>query len=156
MKRTVSWVGACFTVVLLACGEDETAVREDQGPVCWSQTEAQLQAVVPLQECLSATCDLHRHSECSLSLEADGIRVRSRFSYVQKSGSCTPDCGLIAARCTMPLPPSGTYRVLLGDQDSEITLPLVEAVTSAFSSGARLDGDPCQMAASFGFEPPSL
>ncbi|MEY2929851.1 MAG: hypothetical protein RL033_600 [Pseudomonadota bacterium] len=134
-----------FCAVSLACGEEERVVREDEGSVCLSQSEGELQVVVPFQYCLSATCDLHRQSECSLSLEADGIHVHSRLSYVQMSGSCSPDCGLLAAVCSMPLPADGTYLVVLGDQGGEITLPLSETTTNAFPAEAQPGGNPCAL-----------
>ena len=152
-ERRACWWVAGLTAALMGCGQEETTVHEDEGGVCLSQTESELRAIVPLPDCLSASCDIQRQSECSLSLEAEGIRVHSRFSYLRKSGSCTLDCGIIAARCTMPLPPTGTYPVLLGDRGGEIILPLGEKTTSAFPTQPGPGGNPCSQFPSFDFDP---
>jgi hypothetical protein len=147
MNARMSLVLASFAAALSACADGpETVVHTEEGDICLSQSAGELKAVVPLNQCLSASCDTERQSECSIALEADGIRVHSRFSYRRAgSGSCTADCGLLAARCSMPLPADGTYAVLLGDQGGEITLPLTVSVASVFPTEGGPGGTPCTL-----------
>jgi hypothetical protein len=151
-EKRACWLVAAWTAALMGCAEEEeTVVHEDEGGVCLSQTDSELRAVIPLQQCLSTSCDTDRQWECSLSLEEEGIRIHSRFSYLRSSGPCTADCGTIAARCTMPLPPTGAYTVLLGDQGGEIMLPLGEGTTDPFPTQPRPGGDPCSLFPSVDF-----
>jgi hypothetical protein len=129
---------------LLALGCDLTSTHhrfEDEGLLCLYPAESGAATVVPpnspqvyavdraievtvtMPACLSSSCSHDAMASCTAEVEGTVIRVRSKASYRQQGVTCTDDCGLLAARCSTPPLPAGTYEVRHGVSALTITVP---------------------------------
>jgi hypothetical protein len=132
-----------------ACGtqEAEWAPKsiEDEGQICLFTTEAaasdpfggeqetqQYQADEPVfvrfvaHTCLSSSCSQNVASACAASLSGATITVTADASWeanVAQGVACTADCGILTDACETSALPAGTYQVVFGTLQQELTVP---------------------------------
>jgi hypothetical protein len=75
--------------------------------------------------CLSSSCDTLESATCEATISGETVTVTGEAVVVSEGDTCTDDCGMATATCTMPaLPDTGDIQVVVGDE----TVPLAEFV----------------------------
>jgi hypothetical protein len=132
LRASASLAAAC---ALSACGTASVSRYENEGELCFRSTPAdQLEVKVRFDTCLSSSCSREIETSCSISVAGGQISVSSRGSVERKGGTCTDDCGELAARCLSEPLAAGVYQLRHGAASSEVTLP-AEGALSAGSDG---------------------
>lgn len=107
---------------LSACGT--VTSFEDEGELCFRSTPAgQVEVKVRFPTCLSSSCSREPETSCSISVEGRQLTVSSRGSVECEGGTCTDDCGELAARCVSEPLADGAYQLRHGAASAEVTLP---------------------------------
>jgi hypothetical protein len=116
-------------VLLAACLTETWELQEhiDEGSVCASRIDTdttEFMVVVP--GCMSSTCTQNFVGACTASFDGTEIVLTSDISWevnVSPRASCTDDCGIPFATCTLEGLPDGTYTVQFGDETLTVELP---------------------------------
>ena len=133
LRASASLAAAC---ALSACGTASVSSYENEGELCFRSTPAgQLEVKVRFDTCLSSSCSREIETSCSISVAGGQIDVSSRGSVEHKGGTCTDDCGELAARCLSEPLAAGVYQLRHGAASGEVTLP-AEGELSAGSDGS--------------------
>lgn len=124
------WFGSVPLVALLlmpSCvGPWDTVAFEDEGELCFAERGGGVSIEVTAPGCLSSSCSRDVAAECSATLEGTRIEVTSSISWEEKQrGTCTLDCGIAMASCGLDALPAGTYTVVHGEDEVELTVPVV-------------------------------
>ncbi len=108
----------------------ETITTTDQGSVCLEAPTADSDGVITVDPnlCLSSSCDTLLSGTCSATLDGTTITVTSEFVVESQTGdvTCTDDCGLPTANCTVGPLPLGTYTLVHGAQSETIDVPTTD------------------------------
>ena len=124
-----------MTLFLLACTAGsppgiETITTTNTGSVCLEApvADGDGQITVDPNLCLSSSCDTLISATCTATLDGSTITVTSEFVVESQTGdvSCTDDCGLPMATCTVGPLASGTYTITHGDVIAEVTIPTTD------------------------------
>lgn len=117
-------------LLLLACDETpktETHTYTDQGDACLSAPTADAEGTVTVDPhlCLSGSCDELISSGCTATLEGTTITVTSEFVVESPAEptTCTTDCGMPTASCTVGPLPAGTYDLVYGAATGTAVVP---------------------------------
>jgi hypothetical protein len=132
-----------------ACGTQEAdwAPRsiQNEGQICLFTTEAaasdpfdgeqetqQYQADEPVfvrfvaHTCLSSSCSRNATSACAASQSGATITVTADATWdanVAQGAACTADCGILSDACETGALDAGTYQVVFGTLQQELTVP---------------------------------
>jgi hypothetical protein len=134
--RTFGWL-----VLLVACGEDpgggggdtdgggddwQPVSYQDQGTVCVEDQGAGATVSVTVDDCMSSSCSRAFEGSCTATVDGATVTVTSDLHWEQNLGegvACTDDCGIPTTSCEIADLPDGTYTVVLGGVETEVTLP---------------------------------
>jgi len=120
-----------WVLLVAACGGpwgDKTFV--DEGDLCFSEEADGVHVVVTAPDCLSSSCSRNVHGSCDAMLDGDRIEITSAIHWEEKHGPlarCTLDCGAATAECGIGELAPGTYTVVFGDDQEQLTVPITES-----------------------------
>jgi len=102
-------------------------VLENSSDVCLRSAGDTLEVLVQFRTCLSSSCDTLASATCSITAEGTNLLLEDQATIKRKQAeSCTSDCGLVTARCSLPDLAPGQYRILRAGDSEDITLPADE------------------------------
>jgi hypothetical protein len=121
----------CLLLLLISmasCSDDESIRVRDRGPLCLSSTaDGRLSVEVAFPTvCLSSSCNDVVENECTIDVAGNDIRVRSHAVIEDVSmpgGDCTADCLVVTATCEIQSLQPGSYRIVHGGDDAQVTIP---------------------------------
>lgn len=117
---------SCFCIPL-ACTQSTSQTITEIDRVCGVGPADSLAVTVEFSTCLSSSCDTVESAQCTLR-EANGVvTVEGMVEITSESGSCTSDCGIASAECSIELPP-GDYTLDHAGRQATITLPTSDTV----------------------------
>lgn len=127
---------SAFTVV--ACGDERdqwrTEVVENSGfGVCLTSENGSLSARVSVNACVSSSrCRRARTTVCQANISAGRITITSRAEVLVTTDEriCPDVCSPVVTTCSVALPADGSYAVVHGSDQAEVTIP--------FSGGVEL------------------
>ena len=134
------------SLIILGCDSGTTHTFKDEGRLCVypggdrpisplpNGTDPQnygaeqgLDLNVVMPDCLSSSCGLDRQAECTAAVNGSLIDVTSKASYRQQGNTCTTDCGVLVAKCSVPPLPAGAYTIRHGLTELTLTVPSMVA-----------------------------
>jgi hypothetical protein len=100
----------------------------DAGDVCFSQAGSDVQITVTVSECMSSSCTRNFEGTCSATSTGSDVALTSDVHWEENvgAGTCTADCGIPMATCTLSGLADGTYTVTFGDQTFDLTVPATD------------------------------
>ena len=76
--------------------------------------------------CLSNVCATERSSKCAVKREGDRLIVTSELTWIGPEDlgrPCPQDCTFLEAQCTTEALAAGSYKVVVGERVTDVTLP---------------------------------
>lgn len=124
-----------FAAFAVGCSSDTVReTYENEGDVCLTTgDDTTLKVTVYFPTCLSSSCDRALSTSCNMTLDGNTIRLESRGRAEFRGGTCTADCGTLAATCSLPDLPAGEYELVYGKESTTLTWP-DDSGTQAFDS----------------------
>lgn len=108
----------------------ETHTTTNEGSVCLEAPVVDTDGVITVDPglCLSSSCDTLVSGTCTATLDGTTITVSSEFVVESLSGevTCTTDCGMPTATCTVGPLPAGTYTVVHGESSETVDVPTTD------------------------------
>lgn len=101
----------------------------DEGEVCFTQGDPDVNVTVTVQDCMSSSCSRAFAGSCTVTVDGTDITVTSDLHWednVADNASCTDDCGIPSATCTLPALADGTYQVTIGGTTTTLVVPITE------------------------------
>lgn len=120
-----------LAVGMVACGARWGTIEfVDEGDVCMGDMDGAIVATISAPDCLSSSCTRNVHGSCEATVDGMRIELTSDISWEETSNrplkGCNLDCGIATATCTVGELQPGTYTVVLGEQETEVQVPLGE------------------------------
>ena len=112
---------------ILGCSDESISVR-DKGALCLrSGSDGSLSVeVIFSTPCLSSSCSKVVKKSCAVEVAGSDVRVRSHVEIEDVSseeGQCSDDCNVFIATCGVQSLQAGTYRILHGGDEAQVTVP---------------------------------
>jgi hypothetical protein len=119
---------AASTVVACDGDDDEwrTVVVENSGPVCLTSDNGMLNARVSIDACVNAICRKELATVCQAAVSSGRITLTSKAEILEATDErdCPDGCGPAVAACSVALPVDGSYTVVHGSDQADVTIPL--------------------------------
>lgn len=120
-----------IAIIALGCAGEpdprwEQQTLTNQGWICIEgEADAMATASVNAGICLSSSCSRNAEGSCTAAVEGSTITLTSDFSWEQAMGDipCTEDCRQLVVTCEVGVLAGGSYAVVLGEEESEVTIP---------------------------------
>jgi hypothetical protein len=124
LRRRCAVVSLGAVVFCAACWGSVS--RENEGDVCFAQRGSDVEVTVTACDCLSGSCSRDVGGNCDAMVMGTTIEITSEIHWEDRGGQCTDDCQRASVTCTIATPPAGDYSVVFGDQQQQVTVPVVE------------------------------
>jgi hypothetical protein len=134
---------AVIASTVVACDDDDdewrTVVVENSGPVCLTSGNGMLNTRVSIDACVNAVCRRELATVCQADVSSGRITLTSKAEILEATDErdCPDGCRPAVTACSVALPADGSYTVVHGSDQTDVTIPLSGSV-SLFANNACL------------------